>query len=305
MYSTIKNPRTGRLVSVHGALGRNIIKQYRLQVGGHTGPCAKNSRGRCAKSKKSDGKCQVSPKGVCVNISKKTNLKQTKKKTTHQLTAVEGQHLANIARLAAQHKKKIADRKQLQKKKPKVAQRHYKNPYAEVYPNVAQAIDNLIRTTTLQRTARAPAAMRSRPINITGNLLRALRFKVRDTSMNIEIPWFSSPTHNIIKLKEYVSILSEMYKRLASETINRKDYFTNPSPDTARRLALRSNIRKDFINFVFSFIGGGGPGVIQYSPDTYIEDYVAALAIGAAMPAVPDSAPAAQVETAPARTKAY
>jgi len=74
-FSKIVNPKTGRKVSTNSKLGKQILNNYINQLGGHNGPCAINSdSGKCKKSKKADGKCEVSEKGRCRKI------KKTKKK---------------------------------------------------------------------------------------------------------------------------------------------------------------------------------------------------------------------------------
>lgn len=82
MYNKIFNPTTGKNVNVNSKLGKQILKKYLEQLGGHIGPCAKGKSGRCVKSKKADSECEVSPKGWCkvVKIKKtKTKKKKTKK----------------------------------------------------------------------------------------------------------------------------------------------------------------------------------------------------------------------------------
>ena len=46
-----------------------ILKSYiKVQLGGHTGPCAMGDKGRCKKSAVADGNCELSPKGRCRKI---------------------------------------------------------------------------------------------------------------------------------------------------------------------------------------------------------------------------------------------
>ena len=57
MYKKIVNPITGKLVNTNGKLGRQILNNYLIQLGGHSGPCSLNSKtGRCKKSSSWDNK---------------------------------------------------------------------------------------------------------------------------------------------------------------------------------------------------------------------------------------------------------
>ena len=71
MWNKIIDPRNGKRVHVSSRRGMTVLRNYmRAQTGGHKGPCAvKSSTGRCGKSKASDGKCEVSPKGRCTRRS--------------------------------------------------------------------------------------------------------------------------------------------------------------------------------------------------------------------------------------------
>ena len=74
----IINPLTNRSVSIHTRKGRQILNNYISQLGGHDGPCAINpSSGRCAKSKKPDGNCQLS-NGRCVKASAKKSVRTSR-----------------------------------------------------------------------------------------------------------------------------------------------------------------------------------------------------------------------------------
>lgn len=84
MYDTIVNPITGRKVSIYGRIGKNILKNYIKQIGGHDGPCSLNlETGRCksqpghhlvddnrCKLDKHTGRC-VRKKRVCVKYGYK------------------------------------------------------------------------------------------------------------------------------------------------------------------------------------------------------------------------------------------
>ena len=77
MFQKIFNPKTNRMVSIYGKTGMKILNNYLnvQQFGGHDGPCAVNpSTNKCKKSKKSDGNCEVSPKGRCKRISQQSSL---------------------------------------------------------------------------------------------------------------------------------------------------------------------------------------------------------------------------------------
>ena len=67
MWNKIIDPQNGKRIDVSSRRGMMVLHNYiRAQTGGHNGPCAvKNSSGRCAKSKTSDGKCEVTPTGRC------------------------------------------------------------------------------------------------------------------------------------------------------------------------------------------------------------------------------------------------
>ena len=78
MYKYIVNPETNRRVNVHGLVGRKVLRNYFLQSGGHSGPCALNSKtGRCNKSVKADGNCKVNPTGRCAKRKSQSNKKTT------------------------------------------------------------------------------------------------------------------------------------------------------------------------------------------------------------------------------------
>ena len=71
MYNKIINPKTGRSIKITSKLGRQILNNYLIQLGGHKGPCAiSKSSGKCKKSDKPDGNCKVSDKGRCIKINK-------------------------------------------------------------------------------------------------------------------------------------------------------------------------------------------------------------------------------------------
>ena len=74
LFKKITNPKTGRKVNIYSKLGKNILKNYVNQLGGHNGPCAFNeSTSRCKKGTKWDhNTCELSEKGRC----KKKVLKQ-------------------------------------------------------------------------------------------------------------------------------------------------------------------------------------------------------------------------------------
>lgn len=77
MYDKITNPLTGRKVNIGSKLGIQILKSYiRVQLGGHTGPCAMGDKGRCKKSDLPDGNCELSPKGRCRKVAKKPETKE-------------------------------------------------------------------------------------------------------------------------------------------------------------------------------------------------------------------------------------
>lgn len=67
MWNKIIDPQNGKRIDVSSRRGMMVLRNYiRAQTGGHNWPCAvKNSSGRCAKSKTSDGKCEVTPTGRC------------------------------------------------------------------------------------------------------------------------------------------------------------------------------------------------------------------------------------------------
>ena len=78
MFKNIIDPTTGKNFSITSKSGLNILKKYIYQLGGHNGPCAISSKGRCAKSSKDDGKSEVSPKGRCRKIKSQKNKPQFK-----------------------------------------------------------------------------------------------------------------------------------------------------------------------------------------------------------------------------------
>ena len=77
-------------------------------------------------------------------------------------------------------------------------------------------------------------------------------------AVNITIPNFTKdgPTINI--LEEYFKVFCEIYQRLASEKVTRKDFFTNPGTRTINNLRMFNAIRTKMIQYFFSFLGGGG-----------------------------------------------
>ena len=77
MYKKIVNPITGKLVNTNGKLGRQILNNYLIQLGGHSGPCGLNSKtGRCKKSSSWDNaNCEL-VNGRCKNKKKSSTTSQ-------------------------------------------------------------------------------------------------------------------------------------------------------------------------------------------------------------------------------------
>ena len=66
-YNFIINPKTNRNVKITSKLGKELLQKYFEQSGG---ACAINPKtGRCKKSKKDDGNCELGPKGKCRKVS--------------------------------------------------------------------------------------------------------------------------------------------------------------------------------------------------------------------------------------------
>ena len=50
MYKYIRCPKTLNLVNIYSNEGKELVKKYQEQYGGHNGPCALNTKtGRCKK----------------------------------------------------------------------------------------------------------------------------------------------------------------------------------------------------------------------------------------------------------------
>lgn len=98
---------------------------------------------------------------------------------------------------------------------------------------------------------------RKNKIIIKTPLLKQLGYKLKG-AVNITIPNFTKdgPTINI--LEEYFKVFCEIYQRLASEKVTRKDFFTNPGTRTINNLRMFNAIRTKMIQYFFSFLGGGG-----------------------------------------------
>ena len=91
MYRYIVNPKTNRKVKISTKLGKKILKNYLIQLGGYNGPCAMNNdTGRCKQSTKNDGKCKLNKKtGYCVKIKKSAAKKPAAKKPAAKKPAAE------------------------------------------------------------------------------------------------------------------------------------------------------------------------------------------------------------------------
>lgn len=83
-YAFILSPITNKLYNINSSTGKYVLQKYINQLGGHTGPCAINSKsGRCAKASKGDKNCLLQ-NGRCV---KKTPKKAAPKKAAPKKVA--------------------------------------------------------------------------------------------------------------------------------------------------------------------------------------------------------------------------
>lgn len=149
-----------------------------------------------------------------------------------------------------------------------VSKQKFKNPYLIKSQKLCMTTEQYLRKFNVENK-----------IVIDEVILKRLGYKLK-TSINIPIPNFTKDGPTIRKIEEYFKVFCGIYKKLGSEKVTRKDFFTNPGKKTTKVLTMFTGIKKKLIQYIFSFIGGGG-GVAEtghFDVDNhYVDDFVAML----------------------------
>ena len=106
---------------------------------------------------------------------------------------------------------------------------------------------------------------------LTGYNLDELGFLVRrQNQIFINIP---NNKIQLEKLAEYIRIIRDIYRTISKKKIDRKDFFTNPSIETQKILDIFRTCKKQFIDYLMSFIDPcGGTPIFNY--DIPIDDII-------------------------------
>lgn len=137
MYKNIINPITGKLININRKLGRQILNNYLIQLGGHNDPCGLNSKtGRCKKSSSWDNANCKLVNGRCKNKSLTTTKKQHIRETNS--TSSKQNKKEKIKSRIGDRKKKI-ETKQVTKKASSINCNIYKNNKGKSCPDCCSA----------------------------------------------------------------------------------------------------------------------------------------------------------------------
>ena len=137
----------------------------------------------------------------------------------------------------------------LTKKKKKKISVIYNNPYIEYARNLCLFTNRLV-----QHIKTIP---KKKDIIITGKHLKNLGYKVRNEKFQINIPNNAKEKKHIL---EYIKLLCDIFRKLASSVPTRTDYFTNPK-EIAPTFDLLQKIRIRFTTYLANhFTGNGGGG---------------------------------------------
>jgi len=162
----------------------------------------------------------------------------------------------------------ILARKEKLKKAKQIPKQNFINPYISQSQKLCHTTEQYLRKFNVENK-----------IVIDDVLLKRLGYKLK-TSINIPIPNFTKDGPTIRKIEEYFKVFCEIYKKLGSEKVTRRDFFANPGKKTTKVLTMFTGIKKKLIQYIFSFIGGGG-GVAEtghFDVDNhYVDDFVAML----------------------------
>ena len=181
--------------------------------------------------------------------------------------------LYRIQRREKKKREELKMRQNLLAMKEKLKSKHvskqkFKNPYLIKSQKLCMTTEQYLRKFNVENK-----------IVIDEVILKRLGYKLK-TSINIPIPNFTKDGPTIRKIEEYFKVFCGIYKKLGSEKVTRKDFFTNPGKKTTKVLTMFTGIKKKLIQYIFSFIGGGG-GVAEtghFDVDNhYVDDFVAML----------------------------
>jgi len=252
-WRTIIDPRNSNKIELYSPLGINILENY-------------EKRQKIMKTKK---KIKISKWNTIVNPKSKRKVLLTGDKGVEVL--VKYRSFLDI--LQRRNRKKQAELKMRQNllkmrksKKKQPSRANFKNPY------VAQSKKICSATTSYLRRFKV-----ANKIIINEVLLKKLGYKLK-APVKIPIPNFTKDGPTINKLEERFYILCGIYKELASETVTRQDFFTNPDTKTQKKIRIFNEIRKELIQYIFTFIGGGGSKTKSFNVDHhYVDDVVGML----------------------------
>ena len=125
----------------------------------------------------------------------------------------------------------------------------YNNPYIEYTKNLCLFTNRLV-----QHIKTIP---KKKDIIITGKHLKKLGYTVRNEKFQINIPNNAKEKKHIL---EYIKLLCDIFRKLASSVPTRTDYFTNPK-EIAPTFDLLQKIRIRFTTYLANhFTGNGGGG---------------------------------------------
>ena len=252
-WRTITDPRNSNKIELSTPLGIKILEYYEKR---HK---IINKRGR---SKESVWDKIINPKS-------KRKVLLTGNKGTEVLV----KYRSFLDKFQRRNKKKQTELKMRQNllkmrssKKKQPVRPNFKNPYT------AQSKKICSTTTSYLRKFKS-----ENKIIINEVLLKKLGYRLK-APVKIPIPNFTKDGPTINKFEERFYILCGIYKELASEKVTRQDFFTNPGVKTQKKIRIFNEIRKDLIQYIFTFIGGGGSKTKDFNVDHhYVDDIVGML----------------------------
>jgi len=234
-WRTITDPRNSTEIELYSQLGIKLLEYY-------------EKRQLIMKTKKNYKKSVKWDKIVNPISMRKVLLTGDKgsEVLTEYRNYLDNRHRREKKKRANLKKRDNILRIKKQFKKAPIQKQHFSNPYLVKSQKLCSITEKSI-----------DKFKRKNKIIIKAPLLKQLGYKLKG-AVNITIPNFTKdgPTINI--LEEYFKVFCEIYQRLASEKVTRKDFFTNPGTRTINNLRMFNGIRTKLIQYFFSFLGGGG-----------------------------------------------
>ena len=234
-WRTITDPRNSTEIELYSQLGIKLLEYY-------------EKRQLIMKTKKNYKKSVKWDKIVNPISMRKVLLTGDKgsEVLTEYRNYLDNRHRREKKKRANLKKRDNILRIKKQFKKAPIQKQHFSNPYLVKSQKLCSITEKSI-----------DKFKRKNKIIIKAPLLKQLGYKLKG-AVNITIPNFTKdgPTINI--LEEYFKVFCEIYQRLASEKVTRKDFFTNPGTRTVNNLRMFNGIRTKLIQYFFSFLGGGG-----------------------------------------------